>query len=384
MNYKATITTLTPVHLGTGQELLTGYDLFQDKQRDETYRLKIDAILDHALGDDTQFNNQILQSRPEQLVTLEELRQPASEFATYALKGQPKSGQVKEQIKDVWGRLYLPGSSLKGALRTVIGRNLANQEGIRARLQVNFEGNDREADDQIDGIVFGKTPERDILRVLRVADSRPVETNPVLINVSVIKGKEPQTPIDVEAIPSKVSFETSITVEDYLSRENRPVTQKKNTGQWGSPAEKLDWQPDQIEWLNDLEIALPIFGRNMALVRIKQELAYYRRVGLNHLASLYSSWHEELKGMRQSSTFLLQLGWAGGWDSKTLGRELIARDETEFAAIRQRFQLGKPPQHKDKWQARPGDRFPTSRRLRVDDRHEPVEPLGWVKITIEK
>ena len=55
MKYKVTITTLTPVHIGTGTELLDLYDLKQDKQQNQTYHLNVDAILEDALsGDDPQ------------------------------------------------------------------------------------------------------------------------------------------------------------------------------------------------------------------------------------------------------------------------------------------------------------------------------------------
>lgn len=392
MNYRVTMTTLSPLHLGTGQELLAEYDFVGDTAQNMTYRLKVDAILDHALGEDARLNEQILRSKPGQLVGLEELRAADSKFVAYRLKGQPQSGVIKEQVKDVWGQVYLPGSSLKGALRTAIGRHLANDETVKRRLQIPAEARAKFADDALDELIFGATPHKDILRALQVADSRPVKSSPELINVGVIKGGQAQAPIDLEAIPTGVTFETTIRVETYLFQEQRRVAalDKEGGRQWVQPARKLGWTPERVEWLGDLATALPIFGRNLATQRVRQELAYFKKVGLAHLHSLYEGWLKQLQAMKGQNRFLLQVGWAGGWDSKTLGRELLAQDssgkfdEAQFAELRTRFALGRAPTHKGKWRAEPGQTFPASRRLRLNERGQPVEPLGWLEVKLEQ
>lgn len=392
MNYKVTIETVTPLHLGTGQELLAEYDFVADSQQNRTYRLNVNAILDQALGEDAQLNEQILRSRPGQLARLEELRAAGSKLVVYQLKGRPQSDVVKEQVKDAWGRLYLPGSCVKGALRTAIGRYLAADARVRSRWQIPAEARAKFADDVLDQVIFGKTPNLDILRALRVADSEPVNTSPELINVSVVKGSQVQAPIDVEAVPAQTMFETTIYVDEYLYQERRKVAvlERDNRREWVHPARKLGWAAERVEWLGDLDTALPIFGRNMAQQRLRQEAAYFRRAGLARLASLYEGWQKQLQewqGQKQS-LFLLQLGWAGGWDSKTLGRHLLAQgqdgkfDEAGFAGLRTRFALGRPPTHKGPWQAQAGRDFPASRRLAVNEQGQPAAPLGWVKVEI--
>ncbi len=385
MNYKMTVTTLTPLHIGTGQKLSAGYDFVSDDRQNITYRLRVDTILEHALGEEARLNEQILRSKPAQLVELTELRPAESKFVAYRLKGLPQSAEVNEQVKDVWGQLYLPGSSLKGALRTVISRHLAaSDERMKSALQIPVEARAKFADDEMDKAIFGSNPNRDILRALQIADSRPVKQSPQLINVKIVKGSQLQSPVDVEAIPAQTTFEITIHVEEYLFRELKKVARFERQGavEWVNPARKLGWRPEKVDWLGDLLTALPIFGRNLAQQRFKREISYFKQMGLAHLATLYEGWQKQLQDMRGQNVFFLQIGWAGGWESKTLGRDLLAKDENEFAALRTRFALGRPPDFKGRWEAKPGQAFPASRRLVVEG-GRPAAPLGWVKVELE-
>jgi CRISPR-associated protein Csm5 len=367
MNYKMTITTLTPVHIGTGTELLNLYDFKVNPHQRKTYRLNVDTILDQALtGDVAHLDTQLLGRPPAELVELKELY-PGSKFVTYTLDGMPQpktegAGRINEQIKDVWGQLYLPGSTVKGALRTVIARNMGASETFRPSLQVDTGADPRQAAGPIEQTLFGRNPNYDLLRALQVADSRPVEANPRLINVRIVKGKQLESPVDVEAIPPQTVFETRLRTDEYLYKEKRA---------------DLEWDPEQTKWLYNL----PIAGRNVARVRFAQERAYFKRLGLTRLTQIYGIWETSLKQLRRTQTFYLQLGWGGGWDNKTLGRDLIAGDDAEFADIRNRFKLGQPPGRRD-WRAKPEDTFPASRRLRVDAQGQPMEPLGWVEVTL--
>jgi CRISPR-associated protein Csm5 len=383
MNYDVTITTLTPLHIGTGTELLNDYDFIVDRDRGKTYRLNVDAVFDYVLPDEPgKFNQALLKQSPTKLIKVDDLKRHP-ELATYILSGhpQPKSvgaGRIKEQVKDVRGKLYLPGSSLKGALRTAIARSIAGSDNIKPKLQVKTTKNQRgrvnpkQADDWIERTIFRVERDQiargrnemnyDILRALQVADSRPVEVSPLLINVRIVKGNQLESPVDVEAVPPNTTFETTIHTEKFLYQDQ---------------ADKLGWDKERTKWLYNL----PIAGRNVAVKRFAQEIAYFTDVGLTDLVRVYKVWQSELSSMRGSNDFFLQLGWGGGWENKTLGQALLAPDEQDFADLRDTFDLGRPPRSKD-WRAKPGTTFPSSRRLVVNNQNRPVAPLGWVKVTV--
>jgi CRISPR-associated protein Csm5 len=129
--FRLAVTTLTPLHIGTGNTLLRDFDYVTHDGK--TWVISEDALAE-LLGDDEDNLAKMAAGRPaSELLRPEEFHADSPLFR-YVLPGEPrtqKSGSVlQEQIKDSWDRPYIPGSSLKGALRTALfyagygGRNL--------------------------------------------------------------------------------------------------------------------------------------------------------------------------------------------------------------------------------------------------------------------
>ncbi|MBN1641543.1 MAG: type III-A CRISPR-associated RAMP protein Csm5, partial [Anaerolineae bacterium] len=313
MKVHVTLTTMTPLHIGTGTELLNEYDL--KVVGSQTYRLNVDAIWDYVLsGDARGVDQHLLRTPPAQLIAARDLAEHP-EFVAYVLAGRPQpesagAGRVREQIKDAFGRLYLPGSSLKGALRTAIARSLGRKQPqpLRVNDRPDRRGrrNAQRADDWLEADLMrpgADDANHDLLRALQVADSHPAQGGPVLVNVRVVKGDRRESPIDVEAAPPGTTFETTIHLDDYLL---------------DAVAGELGWDAPRTGKL----YALPRVCRDFALQRAAREQAYYAKRGLPELARIYHAWRQELQALKGSDTCLLQVGWGGGWESKTVGKDL--------------------------------------------------------------
>ena len=77
-------------------------------------------------------------------------------------------------------------------------------------------------------------------------------------------------------------------------------------------------------------------------------------------------------------TSVLPIGWGTGWESKTLGSSLLRQDDRTFERLLHEYRMTKEQQR------RPGDPFPKSRHLVLDERRQPALPLGWVWIRLER
>jgi len=77
-------------------------------------------------------------------------------------------------------------------------------------------------------------------------------------------------------------------------------------------------------------------------------------------------------------TSVLPIGWGTGWESKTLGSSLLRQDDRTFERLLHEYRMTKEQQR------RPGDPFPKSRHLVLDERRQPALPLGWVRIRLER
>jgi len=115
------ITVLSPLHIGNGQALLRGYDFVVHNGR--TWRIDEDALFSATQSGDAAFDATLLGRPADELLEVADYRE-GNELFRYVMDGTPsaatRGAEVAEQIKDVFDRPYLPGSSLKGALRTLL------------------------------------------------------------------------------------------------------------------------------------------------------------------------------------------------------------------------------------------------------------------------
>ena len=119
-HYTLDLMTLSPLHIGSGRELLRDYDYVVHRGR--TWRIDEDALLDAALGQG-KFDETLLRRPAAELLQSTDFL-PDSALFRYVVRGTPRSkregARLREQIKDVFDQPYLPGSSLKGAFRTAL------------------------------------------------------------------------------------------------------------------------------------------------------------------------------------------------------------------------------------------------------------------------
>lgn len=349
------ISALTPVHIGTGTELVQGFDF--EVVDGETVVLDQDRIWETALlpaEEEGGLNLQLLRRPPAELVRSEDLK-PGSDLVRYRMPGRPHGERIREQIKDAFGRPYIPGSSLKGAIRTALLWAMV-KEG-RARVELDRLGDRREwAAQPLERAAFGRDFNHDLLRALRIGDSTPVRADPplMLVNAYAFSGKTSGIPINVEAIPPDAVAEVSVTVEEYLFTPD--AEQVLRFGRWR-------------KWLTE---ELPTVIRRWAEARIGEEIEFLQARRWDQPLGFY----RDLAGFiprLPAHMFLIQVGWGTGWGGKTVGPALDPAMRDHLVG-RYRLSRGK---------RRPGDPFPVSRRMwgkAQGGTLQPLRPLGWLLV----
>jgi CRISPR-associated protein Csm5 len=358
MNFQVRVTVLSPLHIGTGSILLRGYDFVTSGER--TWVLDQAAILAaeydaHAGVVDWRR----LGRPPGELVQAADLRE-GSACVRYSLTGTMTVDQVREQIKDPFGRCYLPGSSLKGALRSALFSHAVRSGAYRP--DVRRLGERREwAGQPWEREVFGRDPNHDLLRALVVADSDPLPTAPsplMLLNAQVFAAGPPGSPIVVEAIRQDTVLETTLRLDEYLFS---PHAQELGFG------ERREWLERLPEVVNDYSRA-----------RIEAERKFL--AGRRDLAATARFYQELAARLLPTGACLLQMAWGAGWSGKSVG-PWLPREMQDH--IRRRYRLGRPPRFRGDWQPDLSKPFPKSRRLRsrrVQGQIVADVPLGWVLV----
>lgn len=368
--YRLAITTLTPLHIGTGNTLLRDYDYVTYSGR--TWVLNTEALAELLYEKSPDSFQQMVGGRPaSELLSRGDYLEDSPLFR-YIMQGEPRSIQqgavLQEQIKDGWSRPYIPGSSLKGALRTALAfvgwsqrqpQFNPNDLGNRAKFaavpmeqKIFLPSNTRR----------GQEPNYDIMRAMQVGDSTPDERRQLLLlNVVVLAGEKQGSPIELEAVNRDVTFTADLALDGFLLKTGT-MTQ-------------LGWQKDQRIWLRNLPTVVNAFTDD----RLEQEQRrWHATQAAPGVRGFYNFLRQE-RGKCAENEFIFQLGWGGGWDSKTFAH-ILTEDERKFAAV-----IGK---YKNQMLRRghfeAGDLYPKSRRVIVDGRDTPSAPLGWVKIRMEE
>jgi CRISPR-associated protein Csm5 len=364
-NYRLEIEVLSPVHIGSGRP-----DLMEDLDYVKARRI-------YVIDQERMFN----ELPPDRLARAEEAT-PLSrlltadeyaKFARYALNDPTGGGRVpriREHIKDVYGRPYIPGSSLKGAIRTALAWGMLDQrEGpVRSR---ELGRNPRFADDPLEAEFFGHRrrrkdrvdPNRDLLRAMHVSDSEgvPLQNNLELTQVVLysLSGPPAEARLEskgeawrffVETLRSGARLEFVLRLDEFLLK---PST----AHHWGA-AGKQDWVRRWMAHCN-------AFSR----VVIAHERTFYAEHGLPRVKAFYDRLAHQADAADSARECLLQMAWGTGWVSKTMGAAL---EDTTLAEIRQRYRLGR---------RRDYPIFPKSRRI-VERGNVAEVPLGWVWVRL--
>ncbi len=369
--YDVDVQTLTPLHIGTGRELLKDFDFAVRGSR--TYRLNEDAILEEKGADDAAAAAVLAGTPPAHLI--EDLLGTAAgdAFVRYSLRGVPRTqgtgARLREQIKSAYDEVYLPGSSIKGALRTSLLRALWAQKAMKP-ASAALGRNAKFAAQPIEKELMGRDPNHDLLRALQVADSALRRDVPLgVFNARVVTrrgiggNERGSAPIEMEAIPSDQLFALTVRVDQQLFST------------WAQGAELPTGGLSLLE-------QLPALVQQHAAASIAGERSWFEGLpGGERVAA----WYAELGGLKLGNRrCLMQLGWGTGWESKTLGLHL--RSDARFMQkIMDDYRMTRGIRV-------PPERFPASRRVVMSVSHDAqgrtqeriVSPFGWCLLTFKE
>jgi CRISPR-associated protein Csm5 len=363
--FDARVMTLTPLHIGTGRELMLEYDYAV--HNGQTWRLNEDRVLQPHYSDDPEQIDKLAHTAPAKLLPPDEY-QVSSEFFRYVIKGQPRaraSGSIlREQIKTVEDRPYLPGSSLKGALRTALARHGWLTMGLRPDTR-KLDNRPKFAARDYEREIMGVDPNHDLLRAMQVGDSQHLSPDCLMLaNIKVLTARREGSPIEVEAIRPETRFRLPVKIDTQLFSEWAGQRQGFRLG-------------GARDWLEKLVAIMQTHAQE----RIRAQRAWYEKRKAIAPASFYRDL--ERLSLKQNQ-FVVQIGWGGGWDSKTLGSVLAADAEfLEWVIAHYRMARGR---------RQPGAPFPASRRVAMNVQRAkdgqrieiPGLPLGWVLVDMKE
>ena len=357
---KYRVKVLTPVHIGTGEELQENLDFYIKNNRVRVLDFDHLMVACEQAGIDPMpyveegrldklFNASVVsQPKPDidprwaKLATLQNRNQaqlePDDGLAYQAqIQAVNRPQTILSQIKTASSQGYIPGSSVKGAIRTVLARHLMNDNTVRSQVagQLRNQGHrawQRRAGQEMEKKLFGPNPNRDLGRVIQVTDVGPdarVQVIEVLIanmhrngqlrwkNLSHRRNSDnPKqgTSIFCECLSVGAELLTEIRIDRWLLER---------------PELRFNAYRDPILQFESL-------CRAQAKAHLEKEAMFFRKGGLNDLSSFCEK--QLLPLTEKNSGFVLRVGWGTGWEDKTVGNNLDTSLKTN---LRLWYRLGK-------------------------------------------
>ncbi len=228
------IETLTAVHIGSGESLQYGADFVPTMIDNEYYLSVVDPKKVLNLIGEKNINQWVAAiERKESTASVVKRFSSTAKVKDFSKRmiiewsAAKDSDTLKEHIHDGRGIPYIPGSSIKGAIRTAILATLAKDTpGLEdSILDHKYNVNSK----KVESHFFGSNPNEDVFRFLQVGDAYFGKNYEVAVKVVNINERERQSFWDtsksqlIEAIgPEDVStFQMKINLNGYnFSRES--------------------------------------------------------------------------------------------------------------------------------------------------------------------
>jgi len=357
---------LSPLHIGSGIKLQKNFDYLSEgnytiiftKEEIEKLLIENPEIIDEF--DKQDFNpasylKKILNSRK------------------YNVKCFAKDILEFERNGD--GIPYIPGSSFKGAIRTVLlnsffkSKSSYEQNKLLAKIDYTRP---KLASDPILKDLFGEDSNHNLFRALSISDIYFDNSNLNLLCTYVLSlssessykwkkmGRNNQNSDNIRDataiyseminIGSKANF--TLKLEDFLFTNSIAKTE-------------LRFNHFTI---NDLAKKINSYSKT----KIQNEIKFIHKINSNNKLDILKKNLEEMEGkisLDNTSEFIMRLSWGSGWIGMT-GDFLSSEDLTE---VRKKFRLGK----------KGFNIFPKSRKI-VFEGDKPSYLTGWVKVKLNK
>ena len=394
--------TLTPIHIGNGETLKPlsyvmdknyiyvldmdkFFNILSENQR-EQYLKWIDPILNRiaeldekiVVTDDRNQKRNLRKLKREEEAKLSidwfiknRLGQNPINIAKKCLAYQipysiqPRRDGFKTHIKDIQNRAYIPGSEIKGAIRTsLLYEMLQEKENYKifknllkdfssifksgASTEKKLEKLRKIANAQEEILLRGKKKDAkfDLLKFIKITDSNSIEPQRLKIEATQMLGTNRYTRTWIETIIPKTEFNFDLSIQKRNFLDELGLKEKEN-------------------WLSINKFLKNCYYRSKEI--LEQDEKYF-----SHNKTILRLIHK-LKEQNQPTSPLLRLGAGQGFLGTTVDLVILKNDPQLYEVIREGVSFQR------RWRTQKNN-FPKTRRVINDPYNNPLNILGWVKI----
>lgn len=392
MKYKIEI--LSPLHIGNGNEI-PPVEYVMDKR---FYRIDMESLFRDEKFDVDSF---IENAKFDSFYLGEFYKDVAMKHILYSMEMSDDvkaKSNVREFIK-TGGKPYIPGSSIKGAIRTALMwyvlkeyRDIYEEahHHIRDILYGNNKPDRRYVDNKIEREIFGKDPQHDIMKFFHISDSSMVGYEKMRVeNIKILTTRRQGYSwkgfsIPAETIKKGTDLKVEINIDNIIER--------------GDVKNEMQFKDFIIDTIENFGKVCNEYAKNL----IDYEIMFFSKLnidgGLKEIISFYKGLYDILN---KNNSILLRMAWGSGWHSMTVGGII---EEDMLDELRLIYGMGKvihkgcggniirDRRERGKWFCKKCKRgglreedidvvkpFPKSRKV-IFENGIAKYPLGWIKL----
>lgn len=372
---------LTPVHIGSGVKLANGIDF--TATRDTVTIVPQAELMKYFESNPNEMQKFIDGNYKLDKITIGDLGKK------YQIKGA-RVNEINEFERDGFGKPYIPGSSIKGAIRTALLKQLfislpPERQNELLEDSENFKKGESWASEHILNEIFGKETNYNLMRTVQIYDAHfETDTDIERLHILSLKneseygwkrmGKDrntgkpfplqddskKSTALFVEVLPIGAIGYFSVSINSFLM--NDPIAKSE-----------LNFKQNALEKITHFISTINTFSKE----KLEKEKKFFEDLkNPTKLSSLINEIDKLIKSfsLLSKDEIILRISWGSGWKGMTgdLIDELKDNNNNKWLDIfRRKYNLGK----------KHFPIFPKTRRI-VFDGNEPKYLLGWIKIKL--
>lgn len=375
------IQALTPVFIGAGTNLIKGVDIIE--YNGDTFRLDLNKVYQKYIERDPDGLTSAIE-QGDLCNFLDGKNEDIPGLSAQKFNGKCLGQELMDHVRDGFGNPIIPGSSLKGSLKTALMHSLMeHNQQIKDRYlsylknQKGYPRRKEWASQELQSALFskrksglkGSNPNFDIGRVVRTTDAKLNSDDLTIVNTSVLnithdgskwktlgKGRGSNT--------NKIDGATKVSVLG-LGFESEAQNVKLSLDQ--SAFKAIDWQ-EEFSW-ETLQNAANKLSKELIEFELDflEEEAEINDVSevIDDYKDLYDYFDNEIQMAKDENRlcWIQRLGWGSGWLSMT-GMHV---DDDHIDEVRKMFNLNTR-----------SELFPKTRKLVLDNAIKPTSTMGWV------
>lgn len=405
--YRYKLHTLAPVHIGTGETMLPiEFQISDDSML--MWIPELERVFEQRQDLTEVFARRLMDTQPSNLTNAmiggllagvnfqnpsilkySTKQPPQKNYGYFGLKtlreqvSQKKNSEVRLAVKSPDYRLYIPGSSIKGAMKTAWAYDYCKKNS-KILTDISKVDGDRKAHALVQNLFQsdeGKDANYDLFRVLQIGDTEPVKPEDALyvvaarvLSAAVRPGSKnvPAQWKNYWIFCEAVARETTHTGSAAMNME---LLSDKNAQR------ELKWREEQREFsLQSLCRAVNSFALdicNWEIEYFSKIIQTQERCETESVLKLYRDyWKKQLETIfnnASENTCYLSIGYGSGWHKMTVGMLLERELGDKFKVLREKLGLAKRHTEFD---------YPKSRKLIKEGKA--TYPFGWVKLEFER